>query len=457
MVLNSDLERLDALEEQMAVLAHFSAYLLTRPGPAQAMKVALGEMERRLMLGPARVYAGQGHRPFKLTAAYGLSPEMQRWAQKVDPGQGFTGLAASRGKMVVMPVDRLPDRGRGTTLAGFGIKAVCALPLFLDGELVGVLNVATRRRVGFTPEEQNFLQVLAGPIAATVAAVELKERLKQKADELQEAADHLEARVRQEAGDLAEELGEVRQAARRLQENMRMVISSARSDAIAKFTSVIAHRLRNPLMAIGGFAHRLVDILDQEGRARSYARAIAEQVDDLEVMLNEVFKLQRQKDLDYSEVDPNQVLQQAYHKAVLQCGQPRREPIWQLADDLPCLLTDQGLLVSAVAELIQNAIEATDGKGTLWLKSCYNSAGEVNLMVGDDGPGIPAHERERVFDPLYTTKSLGTGLGLSVCREVLELLGGSLRLQDREGGGTLAIVSIPLRPRVKEEHAHQDR
>lgn len=451
MAVNSAQERLAALEGQMAVLAHFSAYLRAQEGLAQAMSVALGEMDRRLMLGPGRVYAVRRNGSFKLLASYGLSAEMTRFADEVERGVGFTGLAASRGKTVTMPVDQLPDKKRAATLASYGIKAVCAVPLFLDGKLVGVLNVATRRRVGFTPEEQNFVQVLAGPLAATVAAVDQKARLRDKAAELQEAADRLEVRVREEAGELAEELDELRQANRRLQENMRMIISSERADALAKFTSVIAHRLRNPLMAIGGFAQRLVEVLGQEGRARSYARAIADQVDDLEVMLNEVFKLQRQKDLDYSEIDPNQAFEEAYQKAVLQCGRPSHEPHWNLAEGLPAIVTDRGLLVSALSELIQNAIEATDGQGLVCLESRRQPGKGVIWLVGDDGPGIPEYERERVFDPLYTTKSLGTGLGMSVCREVMELMGGTLGIEDRTGGGALMKVELPLHPPVDTE------
>lgn len=432
--------------EFMAVLAHFSAYLSRERGLGRAIRVALGEMDRRLMLGPSRVYAARRQGPFKLLVCYGMDEEFSRFADEVESGVGFTGLAAARGKLVTMPVDQLPDADRVGLLSELGIKAICAQPLYLDGALVGVLNVATRRRVGFTPLEQEFVQTLAGPMALSVAAVGLRAQLKERSQELTRYAEGLEQRVADQAGGLAEELDEVREANRRLQENMRMVIRSERNQAIAKFIIVMAHRLRNPMMAIGGFAQRLSTMLGDDERAGSYARAIVDQIDDLELMLNEVFKMQRQKDLEYNDVEPNQVLRDAYDKATAQCGAPARDPRLQLAPGLPMMLTDQDLLMSALGELIQNAIEATDGQGSVHLQTMAAGDDQVVFKIGDTGPGIGEFERGRVFDPLYTTKSLGTGLGLSLSREVVRLLGGSLELGQDPSGGLLVTVTLPFRP-----------
>lgn len=434
------------LREQMAVLAHFSDCLRRMRGLDRAMVVALGEMDRRLNLGPARVYAVRPAGALKLLASYGLSPDMMAFADEVERGEGFTGLAAAREKAVMMPVDHLADKARGRRLASYGLKAVCAVPLHLDGALVGVLNVATQTRVGFTPSEQEFINTMAGPMAATVAAVDFKNQLRERARQLRDAADQLDSRVEQEVGLMAEEVGELREANRRLQQNMRLVIRAERGEAIAKFTTVLADRLRNPLMAVGGFARRLINSLPEGGRDRTYAEAIADRVDDLELMLSEVFKLNRDRDLDLNETPPNLLLQKAYEKAVQFSGRPRKDPAWDLAEGLRPIITDSALLVSALAELVQNAVEATEGRGMVYLETAAGEGGEIVFRVADDGPGISEQDLERVFEPLYTTKSLGTGLGLSVSRDVVKLLGGRLEICERPGGGALIRVSLPRRP-----------
>ncbi|MFZ5585627.1 MAG: ATP-binding protein [Thermodesulfobacteriota bacterium] len=429
-----------------AVLRTLAQSLIKIEDLPLALDLALGELDAQLGLGPSRVYALRRGGVLRLVASHGVPPETLAQVSAVNLGQGFSGLAAQRRRMVVMPLDGLDDPERRRTLAGLGVKAVCALPLILHGDLVGALNVATRQRVGFTPDEQGFLDVLAGLLAAAVAAWLRCQRLDALTDELNQVRGSIDLKVAEQVGEIREELLNLTQANRRLRQTWNLVMQAERSAAVARFTSALAHELRNPLMVIGGFAKRLAGTIERQDPRSNYVKVIVHEVQALEQLLGQFFKLNRERDLDYSEVDPGQVMQEAWTRAVAAAGQPQEEPVWSLGRDLPPAVTDRDLLVRALANLVQNAIEATHAGGRVHLGVGQDNGGHLVFSVGDEGPGISPPERSRIFDPLYTTKEYGVGLGLPVCRDVVLLLGGELMVGDRPGGGALFTVRLPTRP-----------
>lgn len=429
-----------------AVLRGLAQHLIQADNLPQALVKSLAELESDLGLAPGRVYAlGRGG-GLRLVASHGLPPEMAAQLDRVEPGQGFTGLAAQRRRMVVMPVDHLDDPQRRKLLQGMGAKAICALPLILHGELVGVLNVATRLRVGFTPEEQGFLDVLAGLLGAAVAAWSRRQVLNQTQEELEGLRAEIDLKVAEQVGEIKQELSSLTTANQRLQETWRLVMQAERTAAVARFTSALAHELRNPLMVIGGFAKRLAGALCQEDPRCNYVKVIVQEVHQLEQLLGQVFKLNRERDLDFAEVEASEMMRQGWRLGVEQAGAPAQDPVWDLAPELPSLVTDPELLARALGNLAQNALEATHQRGRVYLTTGLDPQGRAIFVVADDGPGIPAQERARIFDPLYTTKEYGVGLGLPYCRDMVLLLGGELTVDERPGGGARFTVHLPTTP-----------
>jgi signal transduction histidine kinase len=104
-----------------------------------------------------------------------------------------------------------------------------------------------------------------------------------------------------------------------------------------------------------------------------------------------------------------------------------------------------GPMNQVLLNLIDNAVRM--GASTLWL-SVDCDGKEVIVQVGDDGPGVAKEDRERIFDPFFTHRPHGdgTGLGLFLSRQMVEEAGGTLRVEDRSGGGALFIMAIPALP-----------
>jgi len=115
----------------------------------------------------------------------------------------------------------------------------------------------------------------------------------------------------------------------------------------------------------------------------------------------------------------------------------------ELADGLPSCNLDSGLLANALQNLIRNACEAIDGKGTVTLRTARSGPEELTISVEDTGAGMDARTRGQAFDEFFTTKPAGSGMGLSFVRRVVEAHGGSVSIASELGRGT--VVSVRLR------------
>ncbi|MCB1805342.1 MAG: response regulator, partial [Candidatus Competibacteraceae bacterium] len=124
----------------------------------------------------------------------------------------------------------------------------------------------------------------------------------------------------------------------------------------------------------------------------------------------------------------------------------------ELATGLPPLWLDRDQLSQVVLNLIVNAQHAlldVRGQRQLLISTSHDATtGTVQLQVTDNGPGVPRALRQRIFEPFYTTKpvGVGTGIGLSICRNIVAFYGGSITVQDGAGGGACFQVTLPLAP-----------
>jgi PAS domain S-box-containing protein len=114
--------------------------------------------------------------------------------------------------------------------------------------------------------------------------------------------------------------------------------------------------------------------------------------------------------------------------------------------EVPVITADPNKLKQVIINLIMNAVHAMKGEGRVVLETRINSDTYLELLVKDDGPGIPAESQEKVFAPFFTTKpeGEGTGLGLYICHNIIREHGGTITLQSEPGAGTIFCISLPL-------------
>ena len=116
----------------------------------------------------------------------------------------------------------------------------------------------------------------------------------------------------------------------------------------------------------------------------------------------------------------------------------------RFAEKLPKVRVDGEQIRRVIINLVDNAIEAMNRSGVITLETHHDpSASLVRLIVTDDGPGIPAAEREKLFMPYYSTKRRGSGLGLAIVRRIVAEHGGTIEVGDNEPRGTKFTIELP--------------
>ena len=118
-----------------------------------------------------------------------------------------------------------------------------------------------------------------------------------------------------------------------------------------------------------------------------------------------------------------------------------------LKDDLPMIVADRVQLQQVLMNLMLNGIEAMkDTGGVLTVKSQLLEEGQIQISVHDTGPGLPLGKADQIFDAFFTTKPQGSGMGLAICRSIVESQGGRIRANGDDGRGATFYFALPAAP-----------
>jgi signal transduction histidine kinase len=214
--------------------------------------------------------------------------------------------------------------------------------------------------------------------------------------------------------------------------------------AIGELSTYIAHEIRNPLFAIGGFARSLLRDESLGEEARGKVNIILEEARRLDGILKAILNYAKPTEAQASEVDLNIVAGETVHLMGLGCGEKHVELETSLAPGLAQARGEPELLKQCLINMVKNSMEAMGQGGGRIVVTTGMEGKQVFVRVDDDGPGIPDDVKLRVFNPFFSTKDDGSGLGLAMTRKIVEDVGGSVRLVSRVGEGTS--VTIYLRP-----------
>ena len=211
---------------------------------------------------------------------------------------------------------------------------------------------------------------------------------------------------------------------------------------LGQLTAVVAHEVRNPLAGL----RASLQILEQrraDTRDREIIGAMVQRIDDLNAKVEDLLLYARPKPPRLQPVDVGALMREVAHSARVATGSLC--PIIDVSGgDGVLVLADLDMLRAALLNVTMNACQAA-GNGRVKVTIEVHQ-GHCRIAVHDHGPGIPPDVRERMFEPFFTTRAGGTGLGLAIVKRLVELLNGTISLDDRDGGGTVAEVSVPLAP-----------
>ena len=234
----------------------------------------------------------------------------------------------------------------------------------------------------------------------------------------------------------------------------RQLIRADRLSSLGQLSGGIAHEIRSPLSGIRLF----VDVLcDEEKFHRTEQELeifqdIAHNVKRIDDIIKRVLAFARDTKIETREMDINRLIHETLNLwyVALKNGGIRLE--LSLAEGLFKVFGDAVGIQQVVNNLVQNAVHAMDGGGLLRIttgnetSSFHKDRDVVTIRVRDTGPGIAPEDRERIFNPFFTTKPQGTGLGLSISHQIIERQGGVLSFESHPGQETTFTVELPAVP-----------
>lgn len=232
---------------------------------------------------------------------------------------------------------------------------------------------------------------------------------------------------------------------RRLAEVRSELIHVSRLSELGQMVSALAHEVNQPLTAMANYlsgARRLFAGGNVEGGLQAMER-IAEQSERARQIIQRLRDFARKRETERRVESLTRTIEEASGLALVGVGSGVRLEIDVAADAVEAFI-DKVQIQQVLLNLMRNAIEAMAGLERREIAVSTSRAGDrVAIRIADTGPGLPEQVRARLFQPFVTTKADGMGVGLSICRTIVEAHGGELDVEDRAGGGTVFTFSVP--------------
>jgi signal transduction histidine kinase len=221
-----------------------------------------------------------------------------------------------------------------------------------------------------------------------------------------------------------------------------------RSDSLKVLAGGISHDLNNLLTGLYAYTELACNALERGENARSYLEQVLKTLDDSRNLSGQLLSFSKDgaEGRDKKAFSPAAYIREM---VAFSLHGSRTKIDVDVPDGLWPIVADKGRIGQVVSNLVINAVQAMDGEGQLRIRGRNRmEKGEalVELSIRDDGPGIPVELQGRVFDPYFTTKDRGSGLGLASCRAIMADHGGSLFLRSRPGEGAEFILRLPAVP-----------
>lgn len=231
-----------------------------------------------------------------------------------------------------------------------------------------------------------------------------------------------------------QDLTDLKEMERRLQRVDRLA-------AVGQLASGMAHEIRNPLASISGSVQLLLEGEGLDPHQQRLMRIVVKEADRLSQLLTDFLLFARPRQLKLDLFNFAELGQEV----VAVCNNDPRFSEIAVRNNCPpgaMIRADRQQLGQALWNLLINSAEAITGDGTIWL-GLTNDAMGTRIVVEDDGPGVPKEQQERIFDPFFSTKDRGSGLGLATVHAIVTAHGGEILCEERPTGGARFVLVFP--------------
>jgi signal transduction histidine kinase len=333
-------------------------------------------------------------------------------------GEGIAGYVVQTGKpMVIQDVtqeERFSDKFDRIT--GFSTKSMICVPMMLRSAPIGAIQVINKKSgEPFNRADLELLYAISQQVAIAIENAHLYKRLEESYEMTTQ-----ELRITQQK-----------------------LIRSERLAAMGNLVQGVAHEIRNPVMTIGGFAQRIKKEISDHDRVGKYVDIIIDETTRLENLVRRIREFWEFQSCHLNVEKPEPLILEAAKHATPQASKQGVKVVAEVATDLPKMKLDANQILTALNNLLENAIEAMPGGGILTLRA-NRSDSDLFIVIEDTGCGIPKEKLASVYDPFVTSKTRGAGLGLTLVYQVVMNHHGEIKISSEVNKGTVLALKFPL-------------
>ncbi len=338
---------------------------------------------------------------------------------KFELGQGISGHVVQTGQPMVIQDVRKEKRfsPKFDRITGFRTRSMICVPLILRGKTIGALQVLNKKSGDlFTQIDVELLTSMSQQIAVAMENAKLYRRLEKKFE--------LNARELKTAQD--------------------KLILSERLVAMSHLVQGVAHEIRNPVTTIGGFARRIKKILKRNPEVDKYLNVILEESERLESLVTQVHEYTSVLAATLAMDDIRATLHEVVNKFEPIAQQQGVTLVTKIDESLPLTRMASSQIMTALSNIMENALEAMPNGGELVLETKQRNS-QLFIKILDTGHGIRQEYLNSVYDPFFSSKTHGAGLGLAVVYQIVKNHDGEITIQSQEGKGTSVTIQLPVR------------
>ena len=225
----------------------------------------------------------------------------------------------------------------------------------------------------------------------------------------------------------------------------KQLYDSQKLAALGQLSAGIAHEIRNPLSSIKMSLQILAKRMNPEGNDLKRFKIAEKEVDHLEVLVNDILAFAKPVEPKKAPTDLAKVMEQAIALTEKGITDKKIEVQTEFAD-LPPVSVDAAMMTDAFLNVIRNAVEAVKENGRIVVKIRFfdDTCQSVAVEIRDNGGGIAEEDMPHIFNPFFTRKNYGTGLGLSLVKKIIDIHQGVLDISSKINEGTTVLIALPL-------------
>lgn len=226
-----------------------------------------------------------------------------------------------------------------------------------------------------------------------------------------------------------------------IKENERLIMQSEKLKLAGEMAAGVAHEIRNPMTVISGFVQMIN--ADSNSPYKGYTDIIQSEIERIDLIISEFLVLSRPQLSTYQPINMNDVLDEMTTFFKIECQNRNIILMKQVKAEYAIINGNNNQIKQVFINLIKNAIEAINYNGEITL-DLINEKDQLHIRIKDNGIGIPPYLLNRIFEPFYTTKSKGTGLGMMITNKIIQDHGGLISIQSNQNVGTEISIKFPM-------------